>query len=385
MIDINMTYARARLWLGITGVGSFVVIAVILLLLRVPQNVLSRDAAFGVNELVQLFAIAGWVGLWLLPLDFLGGYWIPRKYQRSQESFGLWFRGYLRAVLVQSSIFVACGSLIMVASQRFGVLGGALSIGFAIAACFVVRNALLLRRELKSASMAEKLMDAVSLIQSWQIFVPPTVVVEHRDVGFTGGIIGLGERSTIVIPKAWLAMTKEQLATAIARRAVAINTGSYRLGLMFAVVWNVGGFLISSMILGAGLETVAGLATTICGFTIWSFIGLLALPTVSRNASLAIDQQLVRAGMPEAFISATASLLDQMQDDEPERPALIETIFHPIPNVKSRSPSEPIRGFAAWNVARTTLFFSWACFGVLSRSVHCNVGRPELWSMLPTD
>jgi hypothetical protein len=223
------------------------------------------------------------------------------------------------------------------------------------------------------------------MIQTWQTFVPRTVVVEHSDIGFTGGIVGFGKSTQIVIPKAWLSFTREQLATSIARRAVAINSGSYNRGLVLAFVWNLAGFVLCSLLPGAGLNSVAGLATTVCGFTIWSFIGLLTLPTLSRNASLKIDQDLVQQGMPPELISTTALKLDQLQDGEPERPRLIETIFHPVPNVSSRNSGEPVSGFAAWNVARTTLFFSWACLGFLSRSVHCNVGRPELWTMLPTD
>ncbi len=32
-----------------------------------------------------------------------------------------------------------------------------------------------------------------------------------------------------------------------------------------------------------------------------------------------------------------------------------------------------------------SLFLSWACFGFLSRAVHCNSGIPELWVLLPCD
>ena len=38
-----------------------------------------------------------------------------------------------------------------------------------------------------------------------------------------------------------------------------------------------------------------------------------------------------------------------------------------------------------WHAARMTLYVSWACMGMLVRAVHSNVGRPELWVMLPTD
>jgi hypothetical protein len=209
--------------------------------------------------------------------------------------------------------------------------------------------------------------------------------VKHKDRGFTGGIIGFGKHAQIVIPEAWLSFDREQLAAAIARRAVAINSGSYTTGLLFAFVWNACGFLLCSLIPGAELVSVAGLVTTVCGFTLWSFLGLLTLPTLSRNASLKIDQQLTKQGMPSELIRSAAFTMDQLQDGEPERPQFIEAIFHPVPNVTSRNRTEPVGGLAAWNVARTTLFFSWACLGFLSRSVHCNVGRPELWTMLPTD
>jgi hypothetical protein len=166
---------------------------------------------------------------------------------------------------------------------------------------------------------------------------------------------------------------------------LAANTGSYTRGLIVAFAWNITGFWLSSLLPGAGLDSVAGLVTTMCGFTFWSFLGLLTLPTLSRQASLQIDHELMRHGVPFDLISKTASSVDRFQDDEPERSPLIETIFHPVPSVTGRCRHEPVKGFVTWNVARTTLFFSWACFSFLSRSVHCNLGRPALWLMLPTD
>jgi hypothetical protein len=380
-----MTYARARLWLGVTGVGSLVTICSIAWVLGLPHALLSTNEVFGISEILQIAAVTGAFLVWQAPLDFLGGYWLPQRFQKSKQNLGHWFRGYLVAALSQALLFIAFGSLILLLGQRYGSLGGLATISLFIVACFIIRNRLLLNRTTTSKESSEKLVDAIAMIQSWEIFVPRTVVVKHQDIGFTGGIVGLGKHAQIVIPKAWLSFGREQLATAIARRAIAINSGSYTRGLAVAFGWNVAGFLLCSLIPAAGLTSVAGLMTTVCAFTIWSFLGLLTLPTVSRNASLNIDQALVQQGMPAELIQAAAFTMDQMQDGEPERSAWVETIFHPVPNVTSRNPNEPIRGLAAWNVARTTLFFSWACLGFLSRSVHCNVGRPELWTMLPTD
>jgi hypothetical protein len=79
--------------------------------------------------------------------------------------------------------------------------------------------------------------------------------------------------------------------------------------------------------------------------------------------------------------------LDRLQDDEPNRSRWVERVFHPIPSVKSRMGALRRTGSerGAWQGARMTLYLSWACFGFLSRAVHCNVGRPELWVLFPGD
>lgn len=380
-----MTYAQARLGLGISGVGSLVVIATIAITNGLPRIFLSDRPGVGVEEVAQLMSVVGFFMLWLMPLDFLGGFLLPKRFEKSAQPFLTWLGEYVAAVLTQGTLFVLFGVLILLCSQSLGTVGVAIAIILVIAGCFILRNRFLLGKEWKSEQSSQKALDAITLIQSWQIYVPRTIFVDHNDVGFTGGIVGVGKGTQIVMPKSWLEFSREQLATAIARRAVAIESGSYSRGLMIAVAWNVCGFALCSMLPGAGLGSVAELVTTLCGFTLWSFLGLLTLPTVSRNASLKIDQSLVEHGMQPELISRTAFSIDQMQDGEPDRSSLIETIFHPVPNVSSRNRTRPVRGLAAWNVARTTLFFSWACLGFLSRAVHCNIGRPELWTMLPSD
>ena len=117
------------------------------------------------------------------------------------------------------------------------------------------------------------------------------------------------------------------------------------------------------------------------------FAGLLILPTVSRMASYTIDRRVVEQGVPAELLGSTLQKLDQLQDDEPERAAWIERVFHPVPSLTNRrllTRSSPL-SLGAWHVARVTLFLSWSCLGLLSRDVHCNAGRPELWVLLPTD
>ena len=88
------------------------------------------------------------------------------------------------------------------------------------------------------------------------------------------------------------------------------------------------------------------------------------------------------------LLEQTMTALDRLQDDEPARARAIEAVFHPIPSLSRRlaalaAPEGPRLG--PWHAARTALFLSWAGFGFLSRAVHCNSGRPELWVLLPCD
>jgi len=145
------------------------------------------------------------------------------------------------------------------------------------------------------------------------------------------------------------------------------------------------GFSLSAILPGAGVTSVAALVTTCLGFTSWTFLGLLILPSLSRQASYAIDGRVMSHGAARESFEKSVRMLDQMQDDEPERTRLIETVFHPVPSVQRRITQSGSSFPIAWHAARMTLFLSWACMGTLVRSVHCNVGRPELWVMLPTD
>ena len=385
MSKTAMTYARARLWLGICGVGSLVTICTVALVMGMPSSWLSRSTSFSLSDLSELSVLALLFIAWLAPFDFLGGYRLPKRFLKSEESFSTWLIRYFRAAIGQSFLFIVFACLILVFGRWFGLRGAISMVVLGITFCFVLQNQAMRFRRVESHSGSNKLLDSLTLIQSWQIFVPNIIVVRHRDIGFTGGIIGFGNGATIVIPQAWVeTMSQAELATVIARRAIAFNSGSYYRGLAFAGVWNLIGFIVCTQLPNAGVDSVAALVNTICGFTLWSFLGLLTLPTLSRNASLQIDHSLSQHGTPKELILNAADSFDQMQDGEHTRPRWIEAIFHPVPSVGRRDVL-PQQGPAAWNVARTALFFSWACFGVLSRAVHCNVGRPELWTMLPID
>ncbi|MBY0503346.1 MAG: hypothetical protein K2X03_05540 [Bryobacteraceae bacterium] len=334
-----MTYARARLWLGITGVGLLVTVSALLLLLG-PS-----------------LTLPGLLALYLLihlPLDYLGGAWLPRLFGRSPGPFWL---GYLRGALLHAG----CLALFAYAILAVGSWGGR-------PAVFFLQLVLILVCAAAQAPLAQLIGGT-----------------EEQDRGFTGGIAGFPGREQVVLPTAW----PEDVGQVVSRRRqAACQSGSRTRGWCLAILWNLAGFTASSWLPGAGVTTETELLRTILGFTLWSFLGLLLLPTVSRWGVFEVDQYARRLGLSLSDFTGAVIACDRLQDDEPQRSPGVETIFHPLPGVNERlhrflQPVSTPPG--AWNAARYALFFAWPCLGLLSRAVHCNAGRPELWVFLPVD
>ncbi len=382
-----MTYARARLYLGISGVGTAVMVSLGLLLWRIPERLFSTGEEWSAADVWGFVGFLGGFLLLMLPFDLLGGYLLPSRFGRSTSTLPAFLFRWGIGVSWQAALFVPTGLALLAAGRQAG-LGGVLALLAAIMFGYVAVQAALARQLMAGtwSPAAERLDAAWGELAGWGYERLPTLIADHADEGFTGGIVGLPGRDTIVLPRLWAdSLSVPQLSVVLARRVAAITSGQRLRGLLIAAVWTLVGFGVASLLPTAGVRSVAQLIATICGFTCWTFLGLLVLPTISRQASFAIDGQVVRDGLPHDWLVSAVSVLDRFQDDEPQRPGIVETIFHPVPSVGNRLVGAPRGTFGAWHVARTTLFLSWACLGLLSRAVHCNAGRPELWVLLPTD
>ncbi|MDV6030065.1 MAG: hypothetical protein F9B45_08145 [Phycisphaera sp. RhM] len=387
-----MTYARARLLLGISGVGCIVVLSTALLLSQYPLEILPDSESWSGDDVAALVSLFTCLAALLFPLDLLGGFLLPNRWRPNTISLGRFVAGWIRGVLVQGTLFLAASLLILFTGRWLGVPGAVMAV--AGVATLLVGSQLQIAKlvgALKSltgedSEKVSAIEQAQSIVSNWGWKSRPIKVIGHGDTGFTGGVVGLPAMETVVLPAATLTkLSPEQLSIVIARRLEAIQSGSRTRGLVLALVWVIAGFALSTMLPGSGVTSVAGLTMTCLGFTLWTFFGLLTLPTLSRQASYAIDNKVLQSGASSEIFQQTVKTLDTLQDDEPRRSALIETIFHPVPSVDNRRTSTSGNAPIAWHAARTTLFVSWACMGMLVRAVHCNVGRPELWVMLPTD
>ncbi|MDC0585252.1 hypothetical protein OAO71_01030 [Planctomycetota bacterium] len=383
------TYARGRLQLGIAGVGTMVLLAGAAASLDLPATVFPEAGGTLLADARALFAWGASLALATLPVEALGGFFVPRAFRRRHPSLVGWILGWMRGALVVTLVMSLCGATTLAAGRAAGP-------GAAIGVFGILLFAMLLLQLAMARSVAGLRPSQVGLgaveeeLEQLGCTSPRVQVLEAEDEGFTGGIAGLPGREVSVVPVAWVGQLEPRaLALLLARRAHLVGGGLRAAGVALAVLWTLGTFAAASILPGAGLASVAGFVTTSLWFTLFSFLGLLVLPTPSRGATRRADARLI-GGLGEEdrrLFAETLGALDRLQDDEPERPASVESVFHPIPALESRRRAlqAPTGGLAPWHVARTAIYLSIVGMNPLHRLVHCNVGRPELWVFLPAD
>ncbi len=383
-----MTYARKRLWLGISAVGMTVLLCVVALAFDLPHRLIHPWVDANFDSALALIA-ATWMlhAALLLPFDIVGGLIVVRESPGALR----WIAAWLRGITVQWIWFALAAGLLLRTRQQFG-LTLTLLVFLLLQIVLLSRQGLVawlvggLRLRYASPALASA-CEAAGL--------SPTTVREVSTVepSFVGGWSGLDARQ-LWIPQRWVAaLTPKQLAVALERRIGVRSRGLRRRGVLVALAWNTVGFALAAAAPRADLLTAAGFVTTMAWFTLWSFLGVLLLPTVSRAAVFAADRWAQRSHDATALTSTIAQL-DAWQDDEAQRDPRIEAIFHPVPSRDARlraleCKASDVAGTTladgAWHATRMMLFLSWAGLGGLARAVHCNIGRPSVWVMLPGD
>ncbi len=348
-----MTYARSRLWLGITGVGTWTLIAAT----GISQQ-WGVPIASG-TRVADLLMLAALYVLIQAPFDWLGGHYLPKKFGRVQTPLAGWAKG----AAVQGLCWVAASSTLWWAGDVYGSVGAALAMTLVMLTLVMGQG--LLARAVGSIRIVSRDAD--------------TDLVASGDPAFVGGWVGLGPARRLLMPETW---PLEWRSVQRVRRSGVLASGARAAGLALAIAFNLAGLLASlAWTPGAGFASTDAYLRLVFGFTLWSFAGLLILPSLSRPAVFTADRFAAARGIAW---ETTARELDRQQDDEPEWAKWIERIFHPVPSLAAR-----LRGGAsgpgAWQAARLALYLSWSVPGLLGRSVHCNVGRPDVWVLFPGD
>ncbi len=375
-------YGRARLWLGISAVGTMVVLATLALAFGLPSRASDLFApSLGGQALLLVAFLLAYAAI-QLPFDVLGGYILPRRYGRHHPPLITFAARLLRGVMAHTLLLAFIGIGLLLMGRSFGSLG-------VIGVCGLLSLALLATR-LPLARMFSKLQESTMnkrAVRSEPSQLPVDFVASD-DEGFTGGITGVLRPHRVLMPQRWLQeLGQPGIAVVTRRRELAVRTGSWARGRLLALGFTLFGVVLAAFIVGsARIGTGEGIITFSLVFTLWSFIGLLTLPTPSRAGVAEVDAGLRASGIDPVLIDETIRKLDTLQDTEPERPVGVEAIFHPVPSVRSRIEGPMNRnplGFV--DAARTSVFLSGAGLGLLGRAVHCNCGRPALWVFLPSD
>jgi hypothetical protein len=365
-----MSYARARLYLGISCVGMWATLASLALVVGLPQRLLSSSSSGALSDVWQLAMFVFLYTSLQATFDLFGGFVLPKEYGRYTPSLPTFLTYWFRAAALHGLALVLV-ALALLYADRTGGFGLTLFV-------YLATSFILLGGQLGIARLIAGIK--VKHQNGVLFFLSPYSHV-------TGGFAGVGKRTKIVIPERWQDdLPPKAFEAQVERRKIILESGSRRLGLISALAWNSLGFILAYLATG-GVSSVATIVSFSLYNTLWAFLGVLVLPSLSRPAVFQADASVVVRGADPKDFSESLRVLDQHQDDEHSRRPSVETIFHPIPSVENRLNNvQEIRpGGSAWHLARMSLYLSWANLSCLSRAVHCNLGRPEVWVFLPSD
>ncbi len=352
--------ARRRLWLGITNVGGWVLLAAVGLFWLSCYD----TRGFDIPQLVLVFV--GAVAVQAV-FDFIGGALLmPEPRPMPRDYLRRWSRGTLAHTLV----LIGVGLLSYASSRLTGGFGPAIlvaTVGLALGRRHFLR--------------------AVAGVSTKEILLPSgkLLAADTTDPAFTGGIVGMGRRAKSLVPASWLnTLPRHELAVESNRRRWQMDSGLPRRSFILILGWNLaGGFAGSLAFKLAERRPAEALLGYGCWMTLWAFVGLLVLPVLSRKAVFAADRAAASSGCdPAPWITRFPCLVGENGSSS----SAVQNIFYPIPSaaLRLRRLQEPQSGFVPGHLARSNLYYSWATFTLLGRAVHCNVGRPSLWVFPPS-
>ncbi|MFO0095869.1 MAG: hypothetical protein ACK54K_16375, partial [Gemmatimonadaceae bacterium] len=220
----RLTYARSRLYLGITGVGTAVVATTCLLAFGIPSQGFSTSPEQSLSRsmlsLGLYFALL-MVGFFLF--DLVGGAWVVRRKDWAQ----LWLSRWLRGVAVQWAVWMVLALALMLTARAADTA--------AVIAVFAFGQVVLAAQRGRMARVIARMPvmpTPPSMVQAAQQagLDPATLmVVDTPDEGFVGGWSGIAP-DTLLVPLRWSALPAHALTAQLARRKAVAQSGAHRRG-----------------------------------------------------------------------------------------------------------------------------------------------------------
>jgi len=269
-----MSYARARLFLGASAVGTLSVVAAVSLALDLPA-LLPDDRAALPYEMAWLALVVALGAALLAPFDLFGGWLLPREYGRSSEPLHAFVLRYTQGAVLHAATLVSIAALLMLAAR----LGGAVA---TLVAYALVSAALLVAQPRIAAAVGRMRLRAALAAERAADLGHRTLVLESSHPHVTGGAYGLPGRGAWAVPTRWLDRDDRiALGVQVRRRAWITASGARDRGVMLALAWNLVPIVLVLGGYGAP-DTVAAVTRLALVSTLWSFVGVLVLPSPSR-------------------------------------------------------------------------------------------------------
>ncbi len=382
------SYGASRRALGICYVGTIVTISVVALCTRLAERVFGSidQSYFHWFRNILLFTIA--YELISVPFD-VTGFFIERKFHKNLQSLF----GYLcelgKSSIKHGVLLLSSAFLFAYAAENAGLPGVVIST-IALGTFYTWKQAEI-ARFLSNLTFSEPSQEMRGTFVKNRSNTVALVMGNSADKGFTGGVVGLPRGESLVIPEGWLTdLSEQELWAEITRRNAAIESGSRTRGIIGALFFVVCGVTAAASLTAfcykLPLQSSAGIIDVSLISTLWSFAGLLILPSLNQKGVIEADNMALAKGVRQDLLARTINKIDATMENEAVRSNAVQFVFHPIPTPGRRVMAWNVEtGPGAWHIARYAVWLSLAGLGLLGRAVHCNAGRPDLWSMLPAD
>ena len=351
-------YQRRRLWLGIGGIGSILVLQWIGLAGCFPAwvNQEATDHAwFGgsLGGVLMAAILAAAAVLVQLPFDLLGRRVEQRWHQwRRSDAAGRggpgagrrsWWRRWWSSAWRWIAAAAMGGLVLGIAWETdksrwlaWSILGLGLLSGIAVT--LPIRPG----ERVHPGSRADAwTQEARRHLFERGLAWPRICWYDHGERSLAGGWHGLGPWARLWLSTSLLDVDPRIGAGLIVRELGHADRGDRAFGVLASAAWIAAGLALSWILAGELIGRTdavpAGLVVVIAAvMSTWSWIGLFVWPALGRTQVMAADRFMLRVGMTrEEAVAVLDELAARNRPDEKLPPA-VAFVFHPIPPMEAR-------------------------------------------------
>lgn len=330
---VAVRYQRLRLAVGVLGIGVLVVGTPLLAATGAARS-LAGDLAVGpapVGGALVAAALAVLVSVILLPVDWAGGVAVERRFGMGGDR---WWRSFLPGA---AAWVAACalgglmaGTAVLAGEAWWAAAAVIVAVAMPVAATAADRVA---RRTATPATPAEREAIAASL-RPLGVVAPEIAFTEGEERALDGGWAG----GTLLLSAPCRALAgSDMLACLIVRELGHRGRRDRARGIALGTAWSAAAAPLTALVWSpapgdTGVIVLALAATA----TVWSWIGLLVLPTLGRRQVIAADRAWMQAGGTTETLRRTIRFLAERNLGSPTLPVWVERVFHPVPSVATR-------------------------------------------------